>query len=185
MRTLNLEGDEQADLTVHGGPDKALYSYAAEHYSWWRSEMPDVEFTYGKFGENLTTEGLLEDKIYIGDEFKIGTAVVRVSQPRLPCYKLGIRFDRVDIIKKFMQSAFSGIYFAVVEEGELKVGDEITYLRGDKHRILLADVARIFSGKHAPGASYLDRDFLERALASQLADQMKMFIQGHLNYGPE
>ena len=184
LKTLNLEGDEQADLTVHGGPDKALYTYASEHYPWWRTQMPDVEFTYGKFGENLTTGGLLEDQIFIGDEFRVGSAVVRVSQPRLPCYKLGIRFDRVDIIKRFMRSALSGIYFAVVEEGEVKVGDEITYLRGDKHKILLADVAKIFSGQHEPDAPYLERDFLDRALDSQLAEQMKMFIRAQLNYGP-
>jgi MOSC domain-containing protein YiiM len=170
LRTLNLDGDAQADLTVHGGPEKALYTYASEHYGWWRKTMPDVEFTYGKFGENLTTEGLLEDEIQIGDEFQIGTAIVRVTQPRLPCYKLGIRFGRADIIKTFMQSTLSGIYFSVVEEGNLAAGDAITYLRSDEHHINLRDIARLFT------SNKVDSDFVRRALQSQLADQMKTFI---------
>ncbi len=171
LSKLNLDGDEQADLTVHGGPDKALYAYASEHYPWWRQEMPDVEFPNGKFGENLTTEGLLENEVCIGDEFRAGTAVIRVSQPRLPCYKLGIRFGRVDVIKKFTKSARSGIYFAVVQEGMLGAGDEITHLRSDEHGIKVEAVARLFADRQK-----IDRDFIQRALNSQLADQMKMFI---------
>jgi MOSC domain-containing protein YiiM len=170
LRKLNLDGDEQADLTVHGGPDKALYIYPSEHYPWWRQEMPDVEFGYGKFGENLTTTGLLEEKVCIGDQFRMGTAIVQVSQPRLPCYKLGIRFGCTDIIKKFTQSCKSGIYFSVVQEGELGVGDSIEYLRSDEHRILARDVARLFAG-HS-----IDEEFIQRALNSNLAGQMKMFI---------
>jgi MOSC domain-containing protein YiiM len=172
LRKLNLEGDEQADLTVHGGPDKALYIYPSEHYPWWRQEMPDVEFEYGKFGENLTTSGLLEDKVYIGDQFRMGTAIVQVSQPRLPCYKLGIKFGRTDIIKKFIQSGRNGIYFSVVQEGELGVGDSIEYLRSDEHKISVRDVARLFTGQMN------DEQFVQRALNSNLAEQMKMFIAG-------
>jgi MOSC domain-containing protein YiiM len=175
LGTLNLDGDQQADLTVHGGPDKALYTYASEHYPWWRARMPDVEFPYGKFGENLTTEGLLESQIFIGDEFQAGSAIIRVTQPRLPCYKLGIKFGRADVIKTFMKSSRSGIYFAVVEEGVLGVGDEIKYLRSDEHGIKVEDIAKLFAG-----GEKRDLDFIRRALKSQLADQMKMFIASYL-----
>ncbi|HEY9681130.1 MAG TPA: MOSC domain-containing protein [Oculatellaceae cyanobacterium] len=171
LSTLNLDGDEQADLTVHGGPEKAVYSYASEHYPWWQEQMPDVTFSHGIFGENLTTSGLLEDEVCIGDEFQAGTAVIRVTQPRLPCYKLGIRFGRADVIKKFMQSGKSGIYFAVVTGGELGPDDKLLYLRSDEHKIKVSDIANLFTGR-----SKRDPDLIERALHSQLAAQMKMFI---------
>jgi len=171
LRTLNLDGDEQADLTVHGGIDKALYSYPLEHYTWWQKQLPEVEFPLGKFGENLTTTGLLETDVFIGDEFQMGTAIVKVSQPRLPCYKLGIKFGRRDVIKTFVQSGFSGIYFSVIQEGELGVGDKIKFLGGDEYRISVRDVANLFNGKRAR-----DPDFIELCLRSQLAKQMKRFI---------
>ncbi len=171
LRKLNLDGDEQADLTVHGGIDKALYSYSLEHYSWWQQQMPDVEFPLGKFGENLTTSELLETDVFIGDEFQMGTAIVKVTQPRLPCYKLGIKFGRRDVIKTFVQSGFSGIYFSVIQEGELGVGDEIKYLRSDEFGISVSDVANLFNGKRAR-----DPEFIELCLKSQLAKQMKRFI---------
>jgi MOSC domain-containing protein YiiM len=136
LKTLNLDGDEQADLTVHGGIDKAVYAYPSEHYPWWRQELPETQFEYGAFGENLTTEGLFEL-----DEFRVGTAVIRVSQPRLPCYKLAIKIGRDDIVKRFVRSARSGIYFSVVEEGTIANGDEITYLRGDGHKVTVLEVA--------------------------------------------
>ncbi|MGH9552131.1 MAG: MOSC domain-containing protein [Terriglobales bacterium] len=173
LRKLNLDGDEQADLTVHGGPDKAVYTYASEHYPWWQQEMPDVEFPHGKFGENLTTEGLLESAVCIGDEFQAGTAVIRVSQPRLPCYKLGIKFGRADVIRKFIRSTHSGIYFSVVKEGVLGAGDEIKYLRGEEHGIKVSDIAKLFTGYQ-----HYDPELVRRALKSNLADQMKMFVAG-------
>lgn len=172
LRKLNLDGDAQADLTVHGGPDKAVYSYSAEHYPWWREQMPDFDFEYGQFGENLTTQNMLESDVCIGDEFQVGTAVIKASQPRLPCYKLGVRFGRNDVIKRFMQSGFSGIYFSVVQEGELSVGDRIEFLRSDGHGINVRDVANLFTGRHMRNP-----DFIRRALDSQLADQMKSFIR--------
>ncbi len=171
LTTLNLAGDAQADLNVHGGPDKAVYTYPVEHYSWWQEQMPDVDFQYGKFGENLTTEGLLESEICIGDEFRVGTAVIKVSQPRLPCYKLGVKFGRNDVIKRFMQSGYSGIYFSVVEEGELMAGDGIEFLRGDGLGVKVQDVANLFTCRQKR-----DPEIVKRALESQLADQMKMFI---------
>jgi len=171
LTKLNLAGDAQADLTVHGGTDKAVYAYPFEHYPWWQSQMPDVDFPYGKFGENLTTEGLLENEVCIGDEFQIGSAIIKVSQPRLPCYKLGVKFGRNDVIKRFMQSGFSGIYFSVIQEGELAVGDNIKYLQSDGLGIKVQDVANLFTGRYKR-----DPEFIKKALDSQLADQMKMSI---------
>ncbi|HSC71578.1 MAG TPA: MOSC domain-containing protein, partial [Candidatus Methylomirabilis sp.] len=94
LRTLNLEGDRQADLTVHGGPSKAVYAYPSEHYQYWRKELPDMHLPWGMFGENFTTEGLLEGQVHVGDRFRIGSAELMVTEPRLPCYKLGVRFGR-------------------------------------------------------------------------------------------
>ncbi len=176
LGNLNLVGDQQADLVVHGGPDKAVYAYPWEHYEWWQERMTTHEFSFGEFGENLTTEGLLEDAICIGDEFRIGSAVLRVSQPRLPCYKLGIKFGRADVIKMFTQSTRCGIYFSVVKEGELESGDAIEYLRSDEHKINLQEVAKVFSGNYEP-----DQEFIKRALESNLADQMKMFLAAEID----
>lgn len=122
---LNLEGDRQADLSVHGGYYKAVYAYPSEHYPFWRDEYPDMDLPYGMFGENLTTEGLTEKTVNVGDRLRIGTAEFAVTQPRLPCFKLGIRFGRVDIIKKFFKSGFSGFYLSIEKTGELQAGDSI------------------------------------------------------------
>ena len=144
LRRLNLDGDHQADLEVHGGRNKAVYAYASEHYDFWREQLPEMELPWGMFGENLTTEGLLEEHAHIGDQFRIGAAIVKVTQPRLPCYKLGLRFGRGDIIKRFVASRRSGIYFSVVEEGLIKTGDAIEPLQGDDRRISVADVNRAY-----------------------------------------
>lgn len=123
LRKLNLDGDKQADLTVHGGLDKALYAYPAEHYDYWKERLPKMKLLWGMFGENLTTEGLLEDQANIGDVFRIGSSEVVVTQPRMPCYKLGVKFGRMDIIRQFMDSKLTGIYFRVLKEGEIGAGD--------------------------------------------------------------
>ena len=129
VRRLNIEGDGQADLTVHGGPDKAVYAYPSEHYGPWREQL-GRELAPGMFGENLTTEGLLEDAVHIGDEFRVGTARLVVTQPRLPCFKLGIRFGDPGIVKSFVRAGKPGIYFSVLEEGEVAAGDPIERTRG-------------------------------------------------------
>jgi len=149
LRRFNLDGDQQADLTVHGGRAKALYAYPSEHYEHWRRELPDTDLPWSMFGENLTTEGLREDEACIGDRFRIGDALVAVSQPRMPCYKLGIRFGRPDIVKRFLASGRSGIYFSVVEEGLVNSGDSITCVDRDAHRISIADVNRAYVNPHA------------------------------------
>jgi MOSC domain-containing protein YiiM len=144
---LNLAGDEQADLTVHGGAEKAVYAYPADHYEYWRNELPDVSFSWGKFGENLTTDGLREDTLCIGDRLRIGSAVLMVTQPRMPCYKLALRFDRDDMIKRFLMSGRSGFYFSVIEPGEVSVGSKVEILSGDPNRVTVADIGRLYLGQ--------------------------------------
>ena len=123
LHRFNLDGDQQADLTVHGGQDKAVYVYPSEHYPVWQAEFRNIELPYGMFGENFTTEGLDEESVHIGDQFRIGEAVVEVTQPRMPCYKLGIRFSRPDMPKRFHASGHCGFYLAVLREGEVGAGD--------------------------------------------------------------
>lgn len=144
LRRTNLDGDRQADLNAHGGVNKAVYAYPSEHYSYWRAELPGVELSWGHFGENLTTEGLLESEARIGDQFRIGGAIVKVSQPRIPCYKLGIRFGRDDMPKKFLASGRSGIYFSVLEEGLVNSGDAIELVSRAEPDITVADVNRAY-----------------------------------------
>jgi MOSC domain-containing protein YiiM len=144
MRTLNLDADRQADLTVHGGADKAVYAYPSEHYVYWKGELPDRELPWGMFGENLTTEGLLEDSVNIGDQFRIGSAKVVVTQPRMPCYKLAVKFGRDDIIKRFLLSGRTGFYFAVLEEGNVGAGDKIELIVRDKSNVAVADISRLY-----------------------------------------
>ncbi len=144
VRRLNFDGDRQADLSVHGGPDKAVYGYPAEHYEYWRHELPGMKLPWGIFGENLTTEGLNEEDVNIGDRFRVGSSVLRVTQPRMPCYKLQVRFGRDDIVKRFLRSGRPGFYFSVLEEGEVSVGDEIKPLSRDENNLTVADVTRLY-----------------------------------------
>jgi MOSC domain-containing protein YiiM len=144
LDSLNFAGDRQADLRVHGGPDKAVYVYPVEHYDYWRGELTGVELPFGAFGENLTVEGLLENKINIGDRFRIGTAELVVRQPRLPCYKLAVRFQRDDIIKRFLDSRRTGFYFAVTREGDVSSGDQIEILSRDPNGVTIPDIVRLY-----------------------------------------
>ncbi len=145
MRTLNLDGDQQADLTVHGGVSKAVYAYPSEHYNYWRSELPGMDLSWGMFGENFTTEGLLEDAVYIGDRFRIGETEVMVTEPRMPCYKLGIKFGRADIIKRFLASRRTGFYFGVMREGMVGAGDDVELIEREQQEISVADVTRLYA----------------------------------------
>jgi MOSC domain-containing protein YiiM len=144
VRSLNLEGDGQADLTVHGGLDKAVYVYPFEHYDYWRSELPDTDLPLGIFGENFTTTGLKEAEVNIGDRFRIGNLILIVTQPRLPCYKLGIRFGRPDMVKRFLASRRTGFYFRVLQEGEVGVGDTLELVSRDDRHITVADITRLY-----------------------------------------
>jgi MOSC domain-containing protein YiiM len=145
LRKLNLDGDKQADLTVHGGVDKAVYSYPKEHYEFWHKELPGMSLPWGMFGENFTTEGLFEESVNIGDTFQIGTATVIATQPRMPCYKLGVKFGRMDIIKRFLASGLTGIYFKVSQEGEVGVGDAINLISKDKNNVTVKDIVRLYT----------------------------------------
>jgi MOSC domain-containing protein YiiM len=146
VSTLNAEGDQQSDLTVHGGPDKAVYAYPSEHYPFWRTEFPGMDLPWGVFGENFTTAGLLEETVHIGDRFRVGSAEFVVTQPRMPCFKLGIRFNRSDMVKRFLQSGRTGFYFVVLKEGEVAAGDSIKLIEGDEHNIPVADVVNLYRG---------------------------------------
>ena len=159
LRTLNLDGDRQADLTVHGGPTKAAYIYPAEHYSYWRDELPGTELSWGMFGENFTTEGLNESTVNIGDRFRVGSAEVTVTEPRMPCYKLGIKFGRSDIIKRFLASGRTGFYFSVQREGEVGAGDEIELIARDASNVTVADITGLYSANRG------DVEMMRRAIA--------------------
>ena len=173
--TLNLEGDGQADLSVHGGPTKAVYAYPAEHYAYWKTEVSDMELPWGVFGENLTTEGLLEDTLSIGDEFSIGTASLRVTEPRMPCYKLAIRFDRAEMVRLFLKSGRSGFYFSVLAEGRIQVGDEITPVSRDPDGVTVADITRLYTTERS------NVDLLRRATAvATLSESWRSYFEHRL-----
>jgi len=147
LRTLNLDGDLQADLTVHGGAQKAVYCYPVTHYDYWKKELPERELPMAIFGENFTTEGLLENSVHLGDEFLIGSAQVVVTQPRLPCYKLGLRFGSDDMVKRFLASGRTGFYFAVTREGEVGAGDEIKQIASDPNAVPVSEITRLYITK--------------------------------------
>lgn len=144
LRELNLDGDRQADLSVHGGVTKAVYSYPAEHYDFWRKELPEMDLPYGMFGENFTVEGVRENELAIGSRFRIGEAEVMVTEPRMPCYKLGIKFGRSDIIKRFLQSRRTGFYFSVLREGLVVAGDTIEKLSAGSD-VTIDDITRLYA----------------------------------------
>ena len=158
----NIEGDRQADLTVHGGPHKAIYLYPGEHYAFWASALDDATLVPGNFGENLTTQGIDENAVCIGDRFRVGSATLEVTQPRMPCFKLAIRFGRPDMVKRFWLARRPGIYFAVIEEGHLAAGDLITRLTEGPEPITVGDVVRLYTGDDR------DPDHLQKALRSPL-----------------
>jgi MOSC domain-containing protein YiiM len=175
LRTLNLDGDRQADLSVHGGPSKAVYVYPSEHYDYWKHELPEMELPWGMFGENFTTTGLFESELNIGDQFHIGSAVVMVTQPRLPCYKLGLRFGRSDMIKKFLGSERTGFYFAVLQEGEVGVGDQIELIERSNRRVRVSDITQLYTReKHNIG-------LLRRAIEVEvLPESWRSYFQNRL-----
>jgi MOSC domain-containing protein YiiM len=157
VKKLNLDGDQQSDLKVHGGVDKAVYVYPSEHYAFWRDELPNVDLPWGAFGENFTTEGGLDDKaVHIGDRFRIGSAQFVVTQPRMPCFKLGIRFSRPKLIKRFLHSGRNGFYFSVADEGEVAAGDTIELLAADENGVTVADIVELYTADAA------NQEFLHR-----------------------
>jgi MOSC domain-containing protein YiiM len=149
LRGHNLEGDRQVDRSVHGGPTKAVYGYPAEHYAWWRAAIPELELSWGAFGENLTTDGLLETALCIGDRLRIGTAELRVTEPRLPCHKLALRLEREDIVERFLASGRCGFYFGVEREGTIQADDPIELLERHPAGVTVAEIAQLQKGEGA------------------------------------
>ncbi|MEO8594670.1 MAG: MOSC domain-containing protein [Candidatus Solibacter sp.] len=178
LRTLNLDGDGQADLSVHGGEQKAVYCYPVTHYAFWKRELPEQEFPMGAFGENFTTEELLEDSVHIGDRFAIGSAEVVVTQPRLPCYKLGIRFRSDDMVKRFFASRRTGFYVAVVREGEVGAGDAIHVIGREPNAVPVSEITRLYAERR-----YGDSDVtsVQRALlVAALPESWKEYFRERL-----
>lgn len=184
LRTLNLDGDRQSDLTVHGGKDKAVYCYPTEYYGYWQSELPDHPLPYGSFGENfsvdgLVREGLAEDSIHVGDRFAVGSAEVVVTQPRLPCYKLGIRFGSDDMVRHFLTSRRTGFYLAVTREGEVGAGDGLTLLSHDPDSVSISQVTRLYVAKEY---GFEDAREVRRAIAAKaLPDSWRTYFQKKLD----
>src|SRR5208337_838651 len=175
VRKLNLEGDEQGDLTVHGGPDKVVYAYPSEHYAYWQAQLPGYPLAPGNFGENLSTAGLSEEAIHIGDQLQAGTALFTVTQPRSPCYKLGVRFNREDMTKRFYESRRFGFYLRVLREGTLQAGSAITVVSRDPNAVSVADVIRLFTGDSR------DPELLRRAMqVSALPEGWRDALQDRL-----
>jgi MOSC domain-containing protein YiiM len=175
LRTLNLDGDRQADLSVHGGPTKAVYVYPAEHYEFWRQEFPEMELPYGMFGENFTATEFSETTLNIGDQFRVGSATVMVTEPRMPCYKLGIRFGRTDIIKRFLVSERSGFYLAVLEEGEVGIGDEFQMVKRNEPSVTVNEVVSLYS------RDKYNAELLRRAITVQeLPESWRRYFQERL-----
>jgi MOSC domain-containing protein YiiM len=164
LRKLNLDGDRQADLTVHGGEYKAVYCYPLAHYDYWKRELPGQQLPLGVFGENFTVDGPLEDSVHLGDQFSVGTAELVVTQPRLPCYKLGVRFQSDDMVKRFLASRRTGFYFAVAREGEVGAGDEIKAIARDPNAVLVSEITRLYIAK-----TYGDADVVSIRRALQVA----------------
>ena len=144
IRNNNLAGDRQADLSVHGGRAKAVYAYPHEHYEFWRAKLRGVDLRPGHFGENLTVEGLLETDVHVGDRLRIGSAELIVTQPRLPCFKLGIRFGRPDMVKRFLKSGRPGFYLSVAVEGGVAAGDPIEILERHPSAISVPELFRMY-----------------------------------------
>jgi len=159
--SLDLEGDEQADLSVHGGADKAVYLYPSEHYAYWKERLPEEVLTMGNFGENLTTDGVLESDVCVGDELEIGTARVAITQPRLPCYKLQVRFNREEMTKRFYESRRFGFYFRVLREGTVAAGSAIRVVDRDPAQVTVSELIRLYTKDSR------DPDLLRRAVSAR------------------
>ena len=172
LRTLNLDGDRQADLAVHGGPFKAVYGYPSEHYPFWAQQLPGTQMPWGMFGENFTTEGLFETDLHIGDRLQVGSAVIVVRQPRIPCYKLAVKFKRDDILARFLRSGRSGFYFSVEKEGSVQAGDSFESLSHEPEAITVAEMNHLFAD------DLYNRELLDKAIATPaLPDDWKDYFR--------
>ena len=182
LRKLNLDSDRQADLSVHGGEHKAVYCYPKAHYDYWKTELPGRQLPMGMFGENFTADGFSEDSVHLGDRFSVGSAEVVVTQPRLPCYKLGVRFESDDMVKRFLASGRTGFYFAVIREGEVGAGDEITLVSQDPNSVPVSEITRLYVAKRYGDA---DVTSVRRALrVAALPESWKEYFRQRLEKIP-
>ncbi len=176
VKRLNLEGDRQADLTVHGGPNKAVYAYPIEHYDFWRDFLAVTDLPMGAFGENLTTEGLTEENVHIGNRIQIGTTELVVTQPRQPCYKLAAKFGRTDIVRHFLESGYSGFYLAVRQEGDVGRGDTINIIERETHQARVADLNQWQRGE-TEDVALMRRAMQIEALPEEWRDSLREFVE--------
>lgn len=192
LRKLNLDGDRQADLTVHGGEQKAVYCYPLAHYKYWKKELPGRALPMGSFGENFTIEGhpvgradgapnhLLEEFVHLGDRFSVGSAEVVVTQPRLPCYKLGVQFQSDDMVKRFLVSARTGFYLAVTREGEVGPGDEFKVLAREANAVAVSEITQLYVAKRFEEAEI---NSVRRALrVAALPESWKEYFRERLQH---
>ncbi len=178
LRTLNLDGDRQSDLSVHGGKFKAVYFYSLEHYGYWKAELPGTPLPFGAFGENFTVEGLLENTVCIGDRITVGSAELVVTQPRLPCYKLGIRFASEEMISRFLASGRTGFYTAVMREGDVGAGDEVTVVGQAADPVPVSEATRLYVAKEFDAG---DAQQVRRLMATNaLPDSWKEYFEEKL-----
>jgi MOSC domain-containing protein YiiM len=176
LRTLNLDGDRQADLTVHGGPYKAVYGYPSEHYPFWKQELPGVSLPWGMFGENFTTTGLSENDLHVGDRFQIGSAIVMVRQPRTPCYKLAAKFRRDDMLERFLLSGRSGFYFSVEQEGSVAADDAFRLLKRNEDGNTISEMNRVLVHDR------YNQDLLRKAVeTAALPEQWREYFSARLH----
>lgn len=171
VRGVNVDGDGQADLTVHGGPDKAVYAYAVEDAAWWSSEL-DREVWHGMFGENLTTEGVDVTGAVVGERWTIGDVVLEVCQPRLPCFKLGMHWDDPKMLRRFVQASRPGAYLRIVQEGSIAAGDAIVVSDRPDHGVTVALVADAIQKDIALGPQALQAPQLADGLAGWLRQRV-------------
>jgi MOSC domain-containing protein YiiM len=172
---LNIEGDEQSDLNVHGGINKAVYAYDISHYDHWKNILQREDWQHGMFGENLTTSGLVDEEVKIGDIYQIGTAKLQVIQPRFPCFKLNIRFGLPNMIERFMEEKRNGIYFKVFEEGTIQVNDEIKLVQPSPFNVTIPEYVDCYYSKGS------DKSVLQKLLSiPDLPERHRTVFEGYL-----
>jgi MOSC domain-containing protein YiiM len=170
-----VKGDEVSDRKVHGGEFKACYLFSADHYPYWKDKYPHLDWTYGMLGENLTIEGLNEKELHIGDIYKVGNAVVQITQPREPCYKFAVKFDSNDVLKEFIDHGYPGTYVKVLEEGDVKNGDTFVLIEKSKDSISIWDFFKLLFSEEKNKAhikAILNND----ALPQRKRDRLKKFL---------
>lgn len=150
VNQFNLAGDQQVDLVNHGGEHKAVYGFASDHYAFWQQQLGQTEIHYGQFGENLTIDGLDENTLCIGDQLQVGESVLEITQPRVPCFKLGLAFSREDMPRLFVQNAATGIYFRVIETGSVASGDEVKLRQAHPAKLSVQRLFKAYFDNHLP-----------------------------------